>query len=116
MKSLIKDKSNEEIIDFMTERYGDFVLYRPPFKANTLILWLAPVLALICGVAFFYSLKRRGENISPTLPDNERKKLEQLLKKKGLTHVSIWNLCHIFCAYCPVFLAHSAIFNAKTAF
>jgi cytochrome c-type biogenesis protein CcmH len=81
-EKLKQGQSNQEIIDFMTERYGDFVLYRPPFKAKTLILWLAPVLALICGGAFFYSLKRRGENTSPTLPDNERKKLEQLLQEK----------------------------------
>ena len=36
-------KTNKEIVDYMVERYGDFVLYKPPFKANTVILWLGPV-------------------------------------------------------------------------
>lgn len=35
-------KTNKEIVDYMVERYGDFVLYKPPFKANTVILWLGP--------------------------------------------------------------------------
>jgi cytochrome c-type biogenesis protein CcmH len=43
-------RSDTEIIDFMVQRYGDFVLYRPPFKAVTLLLWLGPLLLLAAGV------------------------------------------------------------------
>ena len=45
-------KSDNEIKQFLTERYGDFVLYRPPFKATTLILWIGPIVVLILGFAF----------------------------------------------------------------
>ena len=44
-------KSEREITDFMVQRYGDFVLYRPPFKATTLLLWFGPVLILVVGFA-----------------------------------------------------------------
>jgi len=41
--------NDSEIIDFMVERYGDFVLYRPPFKATTFLLWFGPLLLLAAG-------------------------------------------------------------------
>jgi len=43
-------KSDEEIVDFMVQRYGDFVLYRPPFKATTVLLWLGPAVLLLAGL------------------------------------------------------------------
>jgi cytochrome c-type biogenesis protein CcmH len=46
---LLAGKSDAEILRFMTERYGDFVLYRPPFVARTWLLWLAPALLLLLG-------------------------------------------------------------------
>lgn len=53
-------KSNKEIIDFMVERYGDFVLYKPPFKMTTAILWLGPLALFVIGVgAFYVNLRRR---------------------------------------------------------
>lgn len=44
-------KSNEEIVTYMTDRYGDYVLYRPPLQPRTFLLWAAPVLLLIGGAA-----------------------------------------------------------------
>ena len=58
------DKTDEEIVDFLVTRYGDFVLYNPPFKASTFLLWSAPVLLLIVFVAsmlFFFRTKRVEE-------------------------------------------------------
>lgn len=53
-------KTNKEIIDFMVERYGDFVLYKPPFKMTTVILWLGPLALFVIGVgAFYVNLRRR---------------------------------------------------------
>jgi cytochrome c-type biogenesis protein CcmH len=53
-------RSDEEIKRFLVERYGDFVLYRPPMKGNTLILWLGPAALLLGGaVAVAYSVRRR---------------------------------------------------------
>ncbi|CAG1021678.1 Cytochrome c-type biogenesis protein CcmH [Patescibacteria group bacterium] len=47
---LQQGKSKDEILQFMTQRYGDFVLYNPPFKATTSLLWLAPVTFLVIGL------------------------------------------------------------------
>ncbi len=48
---LAAGKSDDEVLKFMTDRYGDFVLYKPPFEARTLLLWLGPVLFLLGGFA-----------------------------------------------------------------
>ena len=42
-------RTDEQVIDYMTERYGDFVLYRPPFKRTTLLLWVGPLLLVLGG-------------------------------------------------------------------
>lgn len=59
---LAAGKSEAEVRDFMVERYGDFVLYDPPLKTGTLILWLGPLL-LVSGAlaAFFWRLRQRSE-------------------------------------------------------
>jgi len=52
--------SERDIIAYMVERYGDFVLYRPPWKATTLLLWLGPILLMLGGLAaLYYRLARR---------------------------------------------------------
>lgn len=76
-------KSNQEIIAFMTERYGDFVLFRPPMKATTYLLWFGPFALLGMGlvVQYFY-LKRRRERAAreqQPLSEAERKRVEALL-------------------------------------
>ena len=59
-------RSDAEIVDYMTARYGDFVLYRPPFKATTAFLWLGPALMLVGGgIALVVILRRRRR-----LPDD----------------------------------------------
>ena len=45
-RMLVEGRSDQEILDFMSERFGDFVLYKPPFTARTVLLWLAPALLL----------------------------------------------------------------------
>ena len=47
--------NREQVIDFMVQRYGDFVLYRPPVQANTSLLWLGPLLLL--GLGFFWGIR-----------------------------------------------------------
>jgi cytochrome c-type biogenesis protein CcmH len=56
---LEQGKSQAEIIDFMTARYGDFVLYRPPFKATTALLWLGPALLLLIALSTLVVVLRR---------------------------------------------------------
>lgn len=57
---LLAGNSNDEIKQFMVERYGDFVLYRPPMQENTYLLWLAPLaLLLIGGLILRSNIKKR---------------------------------------------------------
>jgi len=62
-KMIQTNKSNTEIMEFLVKRYGDFVLYRPPLKKNTWLLWFGPFLFLIVG--FFVTVliikKQSGE-------------------------------------------------------
>lgn len=61
-------KTNQEIVDYMVERYGDFVLYKPRFQANTIILWLGPVALFAVGlIAFFVNLRRRKSTVAQTV-------------------------------------------------
>ncbi|MEO8936258.1 MAG: cytochrome c-type biogenesis protein [Burkholderiaceae bacterium] len=57
-------RSDAEIIDYMTARYGDFVLYRPPFKATTALLWLGPALMLVAGLVVLAMVLRRRNRLS----------------------------------------------------
>ena len=74
-------KSDEEIIQYMVNRYGDFVLYKPPFKATTLLLWLGPALLLIVGVLVLVRvLRARNAAAEPAaLSAEERERAARLL-------------------------------------
>ena len=73
-------KSNNEIIEHMVERFGDFVLYRPPLKKTTVLLWFGPVIFLLIAVSTFwiYSHRTRRKPISD-LSSAEREKAQRLL-------------------------------------
>ena len=73
--------SERDIIDFMVERYGDFVRYRPPFKATTWLLWVGPMLLMIAGLAaLYYRLARRRREVAqPELSGAERARAAALL-------------------------------------
>jgi len=73
-------KTDSDIIDFMVARYGDFVLYRPPFKATTLLLWIGPFVFLIGGLFFLLRLLRRRHVPEPQLSDADRKRAAELLE------------------------------------
>jgi cytochrome c-type biogenesis protein CcmH len=78
------NKSDKEIVDFLVARYGDFVLYRPPFKSTTLLLWFGPFILLLGGaIALLVYLKQRRKQIQePALSDQELKHAEDLLKER----------------------------------
>jgi len=61
-RALLKQgKSDDEVVAYMTARYGDFVLYRPPLKATTMLLWFGPAVMLLGGGAVLIAvLRRRG--------------------------------------------------------
>ena len=60
---LRKGQSKSQIIDYMTARYGDFVLYRPPLKPTTLLLWFAPALLLCGGLSALWLVLRRRNRL-----------------------------------------------------
>jgi cytochrome c-type biogenesis protein CcmH len=84
LRALIKQgKSDGEIKEFMVSRYGDFVLYRPPVKPTTWLLWGGPFGLMVAGVAalFIYLRRRNAEISSESLTDEERKRAEALLQE-----------------------------------
>ena len=85
LKNQIREKidqgmSNDQIIDYMVQRYGDFVRYRPPVRAATLLLWFGPVVLLLGG--FFVLMRRlRAPRAEPAaqLSEAERARAASLL-------------------------------------
>jgi cytochrome c-type biogenesis protein CcmH len=58
-------KTDREVLDFMTQRYGDFVLYRPPVKPTTALLWAGPALLLAGGAGALVWVLRRRAKMAP---------------------------------------------------
>jgi cytochrome c-type biogenesis protein CcmH len=80
---LEQGKSKQDILNFMTERYGDFVLYKPPFKAKTGLLWIGPGLFLLFGVIAVLLVVRR-KKMSPAgamINSEQQKKISKLLEE-----------------------------------
>ncbi len=76
-------KSDQEVIEYLTTRYGDFVLYRPPFKPVTYVLWLGPLLFLGLGLAAWYLvLKKRRATQNPPLDAQQLAAAAQILDEK----------------------------------
>ena len=80
-EQIAQGRSDGQIVDFMVERYGDFVLYRPPLKASTAVLWFGPFLLLGAAVAgLFIYLKRRRSALAPEeLTAEQQARAEALL-------------------------------------
>jgi cytochrome c-type biogenesis protein CcmH len=74
-------RSDAQIRDWLTQRYGDFVLYRPPLKATTVLLWFGPVLLLVIAItALVVTVRRRRAQPAAELTDAERARAEALLR------------------------------------
>jgi cytochrome c-type biogenesis protein CcmH len=86
IRILIKEgKSDDQIRNFMVERYGDFVLYRPPVKPVTWLLWMGPFIILAIGIAgLLMYLRRRNSSIPNTiLTDLDNQKIDALLNSSN---------------------------------
>ena len=87
LKNQIREKiaqgmSNDQIVDYMVQRYGDFVLYRPPVKAATLALWFGPAVILLFGLFMLFrhlAQRRRERPADAPLTDSEHKRAQALL-------------------------------------
>jgi len=78
-------RSDDEIIDFLVQRYGDFVRYEPPFKAATVLLWVGPF-ALLAAAAGFLVLtlrRRRDAPEEPALGPEDKRLVERVLGPAG---------------------------------
>ena len=83
IRNLIKQgKTDAEIRTFMVDRYGDFILYRPPVKPTTWLLWIGPFVLMFAGiVALLIYLRRRNTQVATTsLSDDENKRIDALLR------------------------------------
>lgn len=77
---MISGKSDSEVIDFLVDRYGDFVLYQPPVRPSTWLLWIGPfALFVITAVMLIRKLSRRSKMQEVTLSDSEKARIQQLL-------------------------------------
>jgi cytochrome c-type biogenesis protein CcmH len=76
-------KTESEIIAYMVQRYGDFVLYRPPLQATTVLLWAGPFVLLLGGVVVGVMVVRRRRELSaasPEFTEAQRQKAAQMLQ------------------------------------
>ena len=90
-EQLAAGKSEAEIRAYLTARYGDFVLLDPPFKPETLVLWIAPFALVVLGLGFVLMRRRRGRTIAvPELSAAERARVNALLVEsdapRGVPH------------------------------
>lgn len=85
---LVAGDTNEEVLDYLVNRYGEFVLLKPRFSLSNLALWLAPAVALIFGLAIAWSVMRsRSSNTQPETPsarlsDAEHEQLTKILDER----------------------------------
>ena len=88
-RMLDEGQSDEQIVDYLVARYGDFVMYRPPLTAKTLLLWFGPAALLLLALLVVLSIVRRrrqaasAPTVTAELSDAEGQRLSQLLDKQS---------------------------------
>ena len=84
MRTLVRKRvrageTNAEVIDFMQDRYGDFVLLKPPVQGNTYVLWISPFVIVLLGILWFaFQSKRKNRDIVSPLSEEEIERLSKL--------------------------------------
>jgi len=81
---IVSGKQDEQILQFLVKRYGDFILYRPPLKENTWLLWFGPFLFLIIALITAIIIIRKQskpENIKTIISEEQEKRLAELLNE-----------------------------------
>ena len=80
---MVDGKSKQEIKDFMVARYGDFILFDPPLKKSTVLLWFGPIILLIiASFMLVRALRKQSESKPADLSAEELKKVRELLNTK----------------------------------
>ncbi|MCP4073521.1 MAG: cytochrome c-type biogenesis protein CcmH [Hyphomicrobiales bacterium] len=81
-KRLVAGDSDEQVIDYIVSRYGEFVLLQPRFGMHTLVLWSLPVVLILTGfLVLLFKLKNRSRTDARTLSDEENARITELLGK-----------------------------------
>lgn len=85
MSLMQQGMSDAEVKDFLVERYGDFILYSPPFSGITTLVWLGPLVLFVLGAGvLIFNLKRRRKTVTEaTLSQEELARVQSLLSKKS---------------------------------
>lgn len=78
---LVAGDSDEEVVDFIVARYGEFVLFNPRASGSGWILWLAGPVMLLAGGAIAFAITRRRPTAEPELSEAERARLAELMKE-----------------------------------
>lgn len=77
-------KSDEQIVSFMTQRFGDFVLYKPRFNSQTALLWCSPLVLLLFGMLVIWRyVKKRRQLPPPALTEEQKRQLDKWLENKS---------------------------------
>ena len=81
---LKQGKTDQQILDYMSDRYGDFVLYRPPFRLSTALIWVGPfILLIVAATALLFNIRRRQQNESiraaDSMAQDQRSKLRDIM-------------------------------------
>lgn len=80
-EQLAAGKTEDQVVDYLVARYGDFVLYDPPLKGSTVLLWAGPALLLLSGLAWLgWRLSRRARESGVTLSAEQHARAKQLLE------------------------------------
>ena len=92
LRALVREKltagaTNDEIFDFLVDRYGDFILLNPPFKPSTYVLWYGPLIFLIVGLLMTVIIMKKSKRRASEKPlsQAERVILSKLLEQKDKT-------------------------------
>lgn len=83
---LEEGKSNNEIKTYLSDRYSDFILYRPQVKQNTWALWIAPIVLLLIGLLILYRIFQRQKNTAADktpVSSQDQQRLRELLKNNN---------------------------------
>lgn len=75
--------TNQDVTNYLVQRYGDFVLFRPPMQANTYLLWFGPALLFLVGFGvFIVVMQRRHKTLTPALSEAEHHRMAKLLEEE----------------------------------
>jgi len=75
--------TDDQVVGFITARYGDYVLLRPPLRPGTLVLWFGPVVLLFAAIALLILRRRRRPAEAPPLSPEENQRLARLLDEES---------------------------------